>query len=115
MLQDTGILSLVSTIASDLNKGQFGSDATPVTSADGGVLTPIAASLIALSSVTTNGRSISAKHVVNSITANSTTFAEHEVTLTDDTSFTRNIFTPFTKTSSIEVNAFTIFTIVPVN
>jgi len=115
MLQDTGILSLVDTIAADLTKGQFGTDSTAVTAADGGVLTPIAATLLDLNSVTTSGRSISAKHVVNSLLGNGSTFAEHEVVLSDTTSITRNIFTSFGKTASIEVNAFTIFTIDPIN
>ena len=115
MLQDEGILSLVSTIATDLDKGQFGSDSTAVTAADGGVLTPIVATLLTFDTVLTSGRSISAKHVVNSITANGNTFAEHEVRLSDGNSITRNVFTPFAKTSSINVNTFTIFTIVPEN
>jgi len=115
MLQDEGILDLVDTIAADLDKGQFGSNATAVTAADGGVLTPIAATLLTLNTVSTSGRSISTKHIVNSITANSNTFAEHEVRLSSGNSLTRNVFTPFAKTSSIEVNSFTIFTIVPEN
>lgn len=115
MLQDEGILSLVSTIANDLATGQYGSNSTAVTSADDGVLTPIAATLLTLDTVATSGRSISAKHVVNSLLGNGETFAEREINLTDGSSLTRNVFGSFTKTSSIEVHSFTIFTIVPVN
>lgn len=115
MLQDDGILDLVSTIASDLDKGQFGSDSSAVTVADGGIKTPIAATLLTLDTVTTSGRSISAKHVVSSVTANGNTFAEHEVNLSGGDALTRNIFSSFAKTASIEVNSFTIFTVVPKN
>ena len=115
MLQNEGIEDLVSTIAADLEKGQFGSDSSAVTAADGGIKTPIAATLLAFDSVTTSGRSISAKHVVNSVTANGNTFAEHEVNLSSGDSLTRNIFSSFAKTSSVEVNSFTIFTVVPLD
>lgn len=115
MLQNEGITSLVTTIANQMEKGQFGSNSDAVTAADGGVKTAIAATLLDLDSVTVSGRNISAKHVVNSVTANGNTFAENEIRLSDTNSITRNIFTSFAKTSSIEVNAFTIFTIVPKN
>lgn len=113
MLQNEGILRLVSIIATDLDKGQFGTDSSAVAASDGGIKTPIAATLLDLDSVTTSGRSISAKHVVSSVLGNGSTFAEHEIRHSNGDSLTRNIFSSFAKTNSIEVNSFTIFTIVP--
>jgi hypothetical protein len=115
MLQNNGIEGITTAIANSLDEGQFGSDSSPLTPADGGVLSPIAATLLSLDLVNVSGRTISAKHAVDSLTGNGETFAEHEIVLSTGESLTRNLVVPFIKTNTIEVNIFTIFTISPAN
>lgn len=113
MIQEEGIPDVRDAIVTLLDKGQFGSNSDAVTKDDGGVKTAIAASLITLSEKSVSGHQIKTKHVVPSTTANSTTFTEHEVVFTTGNSLTRNVFNSFSKTSSIEVHGFTIFTVNP--
>lgn len=113
VIQTEGQDSLRDSIAALMDKGQFGSNTDDPLASDGGVKTAIAATLLTLDSVTTSGNQIKAKHVVNTALANSTTFAEHEIRLTDTNSITRNSINPLNKTDQIEVQIFTIFTLNP--
>ena len=113
MIQEEGILDVRTAVVDLLANGQFGSDSSIVTKNDGGVKTPIPASNLVLTEKSVSGHQIKTKHVVPSTTANGLTFAEHEVNLTGGDSLTRSTFNSFAKTASVEVHAFTIFTINP--
>jgi hypothetical protein len=112
-IQTTGEEDLRDAFASLLDKGQFGTSATVVTTSDDGVLSPVAETLTTLESVTTAGKQVKAKHSIPTTLGNSNTLAEHEIVLTTGNALTRNLMNPLNKTNKITVEFFTIFTMNP--
>ncbi len=111
MLQDDGTESLITTIAGVMTNGQFGTNTQALSRTDGGVLTPVAATDLALTTKTVSGNTVQCKHVVPLLTGNGNTFAENEITLSDSNAICRNLVYQIAKTDVVEVHAFTIFTI----
>lgn len=107
VLLDEGLNQLATRTASDITKGQWGTDTTAATPTDTGLGTAVATTLLAFDSSTASGNSVQFQHTTPSTTGNGNTLAEYEVQFDDGNSLNRSVGASFAKTASFDVTTIT--------
>lgn len=97
-------------IVADIGNAQLGTSSTAPSATDTGLGTPIAATIDAVTTNTSDKQFVTT-YALNSATGNGNDFKEYENTI-DSTNLSRSTFAPVSKTSDIEMTVVTTYFIV---
>lgn len=110
VLLDEGIEKIADTLGTDITKGQWGTGTTAPAVDDTGLETPVAASLLTLSSAV-SGSTIQFTHTLNTSTGNGNDLTEYELQFSDGTSLNRSVGGAISKTSSVSITTISQITV----
>ena len=98
-----GLNKIRDLLESNLTKGQSGTGTTLPTASDSGLETPVAATLLTLTSITKNDKQLTTTHDINANVGNGNNISEHEIQFSDGVSLHRVVHASFSKTSANEM------------